>query len=231
MSNTHSAEESRTVKPANSERTVITESGEQLTVPADWDLLPPGDGPLTRLVKAKGPTWLVQVRKGRRFISKGIWANAENIEAARCEIAAKRSAPDYARRRKQDAARREKKHQEYVRTFYGEVLRFLDFHPLYSVQAETLARLVTELSTPIGSGTVARTERISISERAARAVIAWLRHQTTNYDRMTIARVKGKRREVRRALAVRSADLLRVYREGGDVDQSCPLSLALKEKG
>ncbi|MFW2367054.1 MAG: DUF2293 domain-containing protein [Desulforhopalus sp.] len=231
MSQIYGAEESRTVKPTSSERTVIAESGEQLTVPAGWDLLPPGDGPLTRLVKAKGPTWLVQVKKGRRFISQGIWANAENIEAARCEITAKRSKPDYARRRMQDAARREKKHQEYVRTFYGEVLHFLDFHPRYSAQAETLARLVTELSTPIGSGTVARTERIPINERAARAVIAWLRHQTTNYDRMTIAKVKGERREVRRALAARSADLLRVYREGGDVDPSCPLSLALKENG
>lgn len=220
-------EQDRTVKPTNSERTVVDESGERLSVPSDWALLPPGDGPLTRLVRAKGPTWLVRIKKGRRFISQGIWAKAENIDAARCELTAKRSAPDYERRRQQEAARREKKQQEYVRLFYGEVLRFLDFHPRYRVQAETLARLVTELSTPIGSGTVARTEQIPLADRAGRAVIAWLRHQTTEYDRMTIARVKGRRREVRRALASRSAELLRPYREDGDVGPSCPLWRAL----
>lgn len=222
-------EQNRTVKPTNSERTVLDESGERLSVPSDWALLPPGDGPLTKLVKAKGPTWLVRVKKGRRFISQGVWANAQDIEAAKYELAVKRSAPDYARRRTQEAARREKKHQEYVRAFYGEVLHFLDFHPRYRIEAEKLARLVTELSTPIGSGTVARTERIPLAERAGKAVIAWLRHQTTEYDRMTIARVKGRRREVRRAIASRSVDLLRPYREGGGVDPACPLLRALNQ--
>ena len=228
MLQSNTQEQTRTVKPTTSERTVIGETGERLVVPTGWALLPPGDGPLTKLVKSKGPTWLVRVKKGRRFISQGIWANAGHIEAARRELAAKRSAPDYARRRKQQAARREQKHQEYVVEFHSAVLLFLDFHARYTDQAETLARLVTDLSTPIGSGTVARTEKIPLAERAGRAVIAWLRHQTTEYDRMTIARVKGRRREVRRAMASRSAELLRPYREGGDVDQFCPLLRALE---
>lgn len=229
MQQSEMLEKTRTVKPTASERTVISETGERLVVPAGWSLLPPGDGPLTKLVKSKGPSWLVRVKKGRRYISQGIWTNAENIEAARSELAAKRSAPDYARRRKQQAARREQKHQEYVIEFHGAVLQFLDFHCRYGAQAETLARLVTDLSTPIGSGTVARTERIPLAERAGRAVIAWLRHQTTDYDQMTIARIKGRRREVRRALASRSAELLRPYREGDDVGSSCPLLRALRQ--
>ena len=35
-------------------------------------------------------------------------------------------------------------------------------------------------------------------ERAEAAVIAWMRHQTTAYETMKIARIKGGRRQVRR---------------------------------
>jgi len=49
--------------------------------------------------------------------------------------------------------------------------------------------------TPVGSGNVARTERILISKRAEAAVIAWMRHQTTACDQMAIPRIKDKRRE------------------------------------
>lgn len=223
--------QTRTVTPTGRERTVLTETGEPLSVPVGWSLLPPGDGPLTRMVKAKGPTWLVRVKKGKRFLSLGIWACAEHIEAAQHELAAKRAAPGYAKKRMQEASRRERRHAEYVRVFYDAVVRFLDFHPRYKAQEKILARLVTDLATPVGSGTVARTERIPLDDRASRAVIAWMRHRTTGYDQMTIERVKGRRREVRRQLAARSALLLRVYREGDDVIPSCPLSKALKDSG
>lgn len=51
--------------------------------------------------------------------------------------------------------------------------------------------------------------------RAEAATIAWMRHQTTAYDDMTIPREKGKRREVRRMLAKRSKHLLQQYRQAG----------------
>jgi hypothetical protein len=86
---------------------------------------------------------------------------------------------------------------------------------------------VTEHATPVGSGTVARTERIPVSQRAEAAVIAWMRHQTTAYDSMKIQRVKGKRREVRRMLAQHSKELLRRYRQGESSFDDCPLLLAL----
>jgi hypothetical protein len=88
---------------------------------------------------------------------------------------------------------------------------------------------VTAHATPVGSGTVARTERIPVEARAEAAVIAWMRHQTTAYDDMAIARVKGLRREVRRELAQRSVQLLHAYRRGDDVNAlTCPLQRALK---
>jgi hypothetical protein len=74
---------------------------------------------------------------------------------------------------------------------------------------------------------VARTKRIPIERRAEAAVIAWMRHQTTAYDSMKIARVKGQRREVRRMLAARSRSVLEAYRQGHAIPDSCPLKLVL----
>ncbi len=82
---------------------------------------------------------------------------------------------------------------------------FLAFHPRYDHLAIKLADAVTAHATPVGSGTVPRTERIPVEQRAEAAVIAWMRHQTTAYDNMSIARVRGKRREVRRMLAQQPA--------------------------
>jgi tryptophan-rich sensory protein len=52
-----------------------------------------------------------------------------------------------------------------------------------------LADAVTQHATPVGSGTVARTECIPTHERAEAAVIAWMRHHTTAYDEMAILMV------------------------------------------
>jgi len=82
----------------------------------------------------------------------------------------------------------------------------------------------------VGSGTVARTAMIPIEERAAKAVIAWMRHKTTAYDSMVIPRLKGKRREIRRMLAERSAEILDSYRKGKAVPENCPLKKALTDK-
>ena len=67
----------------------------------------------------------------------------------------------------------------------------------------------------------------TLEERAERAVIAWMRHQTTAYDDMRIARIKGKRRQVRQQLARRSRDLLAAYRSGDGGPEDCPLRRAL----
>jgi hypothetical protein len=111
------------------------------------------------------------------------------------------------------------------------VLAFLAFHQNYAELADRLARSVTDHATPVGSGTVARSERIPVGQRAEAAVIAWMRHQTTGYDGMVIPRVKGKRREVRRLLARRSHELLEQYRRGESAPETCPLVKALGNGG
>jgi hypothetical protein len=139
-----------------------------------------------------------------------------------------RAAPAYAKKLAAAAARRDREQAAYVVSFETEVLDFLRFAPRFQALARSLARRVTEHATPVGSGTVARTERIPIERRAESAVIAWLRHQTTAYDRMKIERVKGRRREVRRELAMVSRAVLDLHRR--DVSHAvaaCPLCSAL----
>jgi hypothetical protein len=213
-----------TYLPGPTLNTVRTPSGQTLNVPSGWELLPPGDAALTRRVKAAGEHWLVQEKVGRRLFSRGVWAPRETIERVQKELAAERSTESYAKRRESDTKRREAHQAEYVEDFQAAVLAFLAFHGRHAALAQQLARAVAEHATPVGSGTVARTKRIPIERRAEAAVIAWMRHQTTAYDTMKIARVKGQRREVRRMLAQRSKELLQDYRRGESVRPGCPLA-------
>ncbi|MBU0550099.1 DUF2293 domain-containing protein [Myxococcota bacterium] len=221
-------DQTRVVAPHYKPRMVRLESGEVTQVPEGWQLLPPGDAGLTRRVKAAGPSWSVKQQKGRRLISHGIWAPAAHIERALAELAAERATPTYQRRRVSDRARRDAAQAAYVDELRAAVRAFLSFHERHAAVEAQLAEAVTQHAAPVGSGTVARTQRISVAERAEAAVIAWMRHQTTAYDTMKIARIKGERRAVRAALAQRSRALLKHYREGAEVDAAqCPLARAL----
>jgi hypothetical protein len=130
----------------------------------------------------------------------------------RAALEVERSTESYAKKRVADVARRETKQAAYVVTFEQSVLDFLRFSPRWHALQRIVAARVAAHATPVGSGTVARTERIPVEERARAAVIAWMRHQTTGYDDMRIARVKGARREVRRELAEISRALLDLHR-------------------
>lgn len=217
--------------PGPTPNTVKSLDGKVLAVPEGWTLLPPGDAGLTRRVKAAGDHWIVQEKVGRRMFSRGIWAASATIDRIRAELGAERSTEGYVRKQEAAARRREQVQAEYVEDFLGAVLASLAFHPAHADLADRLARAVTEHATPVGSGTVARTERIPVEQRAAAAVIAWMRHRTTGYDGMAIPRVKGKRREVRRMLARRSQELLGRYRRGEPVGDDCPLQRALAVEG
>jgi hypothetical protein len=179
-------------------------------------------------VKSLGPSWAILEKRGHKAFSKGLWAPREHIQAAKLALEAERSTPAYAKKRAAAGARREHEQAAYVVSFEVEVLGFLRFAPRFELLARGIARRVTEHATPVGSGTVARTERISIDRRAESAVIAWMRHQTTAYDRMAIPRIAGKRREVRRELATISRAILDLHRR--DVSHavsSCPLCAAV----
>jgi hypothetical protein len=217
--------------PGLQPNTVRDADGEVVAVPDGWTLLPPGDAGLTRRVKAAGDHWVVQEKKGRRTFSKGVWAPTETIDRIRLELEAERSTDAYAKRKTAEVGRRNKAQSEYVDDFHVAVVAFLDFHPNHADLGLRLAKAVTDHATPVGSGTVARTKRIPVEQRAEAAVIAWMRHQTTAYESMTIPRVKGERREVRRMLAQRSKALLRRYRQGERASPDCPLQQGIGRIG
>jgi hypothetical protein len=214
------------------EKHVIGPDGNVMLIPDGWELFLPGDPALTRRVKAAGPAWVVQTRKGRKVFTRAIWAPGETIRRIQADLAREREQPAYGKRLEAGRQRREKQQVAYVEDFRQAVFDFLAFAPKHRDMAEKLAQAVATHATPVGSGTVARTERISIERRAEAAVIAWLRHQTTEYDSLSIPRVKGARRETRQLLAARSRQLLAGYRTGADIDpDKCPLARALADAG
>lgn len=206
----------------------LAPDGTKHAVPLGWGCLPPGDAGLTRRVKSLGPSWAIIEKRGRKAFSKGLWAPRENIEAAKLALEAERSTPAYAKKRASATARRGHEQASYVVSFEVEILNFLRFTPRFEALGRAVARHVTEHATPVGSGTVARTKRIPIERRAESAVIAWMRHQTTAYDSMKIARIKGERREVRRELATISRAVLDLHRRDvGHAATACPLCAAV----
>ena len=222
--------ESIVLAPTADARVFLAPDGRRVSPPDGWACLAPGDALLTRRVKLAGPSWAVIEKKGRKAFSKGLWAPSENIATAKSALEAERSTPAYAKKRAAAGARREHEQAAYVVSFEVEVLGFLRFAPRFEALARNIARRVTAHATPVGSGTVARTERISIDRRAESAVIAWMRHQTTAYDRMAIPRVAGKRREVRRELATVSRAILDLHRRDvAHAAPACPLCSAVRE--
>ena len=204
-------------------------NGEEVRPPSGWVLVPAGDPGLTRRLKTIQEYWLVVRRRKNRTESIGILTFGGPVEKLKAELEAERADPAYVR--KLEAARKARiaKQDAYVVEFRQAVVDFLAFAPRYHDLAWDLADAVTDQAIPVGSGTVARTERIPLERRAEAAVIAWMRHQTTAYDHMSIARIKGERRDVRRRLATHSRALLQKYRDGEEVDpELCPLARALK---
>lgn len=130
--------ETRIVAPALDDRNVRTADGQLIQVPEGWDLLPPGDAAPTRRVKAGGPSWTVQEKKGRRTFSRGVWAPADRIAVLQTALEAERSTESYAKRRQTDANRRERKQAEYVGDFHAAVVSFLVFATCHAELAQRL---------------------------------------------------------------------------------------------
>lgn len=221
---------SRILAPGPHDNVLRTTEGALVNVPKGWRRLPPGDATLTRRVKSAGEHWVVREVRGKRVYSRGVWAPSETIRRIRAELAAERSTPAYARQQAGQARRRERVQAGYVEEFAAAIVEFLKFPEQHRETAIRLARAVAAHATPIGSGTIARTQRVPISSRASIAVFAWLRHHTTNYDWLPIPRQKGSRRAVRREMALRSKRLLDHYRRGDPAPSDCPLQRALDGK-
>ena len=206
-------------------------NGKVVPLPDNWALVKSGDAGLTRRLKSCGaPYWVLVHKRRNRIESLGLFMDKDTAAAVKAELDAERETPEYQKQLASSRRSREKKQQRYEQDFYQAVLEFLNFDPGYRELAEKMAHLVADHAVPVGSGTVARTSTIPLEQRAEAAVIAWMRHQTTAYDHMVIARVKGERRAVRRQLAAASREILKRYRRGEAILPTCPLYAALQEK-
>lgn len=201
--------------------------GKSVTVPESWVFVPSGDPGLTRRLKSTTECWSVVHKRKNRIESLGIWCDGTVVEKVKADLTEERNNPAYLRKLELARQARIAKQDAYVVEFRQAVVDFLNFAPCYEELAWDLADAVTDQAVPVGSGTVARTERIPLASRAEAAVIAWMRHQTTGYDHMSIARIKGERRAVRRELAGTSREILEVYRAGKPAPENCPLKAAL----
>ena len=219
----------REVAPGPNARTVITQDGQTLTAPSGWALLPPGDPALSRRIKKDGTYWVVKEKKGRKMFSRGIWAPEERIARLRRELEQQREDPAYERKLEAGRKKRAAEQVNYAAEFEASVLAFLRFNARHLPLARKMAKAISDHAVPVGSGTVARTQGLSVERRAEAATIAWMRHHTTAYDNMSIPRVKGMRREVRRMLAERSRLLLKSYRDDyASPPPDCPLARAIE---
>jgi hypothetical protein len=197
-------------------------------MPDGWEFVPSGDPALTRRLKTSASDfWIVKRRLGRKEFGIGLCVPGGLAADIAEQLRAERETPEYQRKLSAWRKRRAREEAEYREEFCQAIVAFLAFAERYRELALRLARAITEFATPVGSGTVARTQRIPVEERARAAVIAWMRHNTTDYDHRYIPRVAGKRREVRRELAQESLALLNDYRRGSDIPAGCPLQKAL----
>jgi hypothetical protein len=223
--------ETRSFLITKSDRDLKDKTGKVFSVPTGWKNLPAGDASVTRKVKSLGPTWTVQEKKGRKAISHGVWAAKEQIEEAVTLVEAQRADPKHQKKLAQVKVRREEKETVFGEDFQQEIIQFLNFDQKYHLLVEQLSKRVKEHAVPVGSGTVARSSSITLDDKAALAVMAWMRHQTSAYDTTPVPRIKGARRELRRQIARQSERILAKYRSGDDVDfKVCPLYKTLKTK-
>jgi hypothetical protein len=104
------------------------EKGEVLVPPSTWTFLPSGDAAITRRVTSYGYYWRLEVKKGRRTISLGVWAPAATIIKAQEEVKAVRLTEEYKKKRISELNRREKKQELYDAEFCNAVESYLNFH-------------------------------------------------------------------------------------------------------
>ena len=220
-----------TIVYAVNSSTKYSKDGHFVDMPPGWEFVPSGNPALTRRLKTSAPDyWIVMRKFGRKEFGVGLCVPSGLADGILEQIEIEHDTPEYQKKLESSRKRREKQQAEYQEDFEAAVIDFLSFHERWHDLAVQFAKAVTAFTTPVGSGTVARTKRIPIEERARAAVIAWMRHNTTDYDRRYIPRIAGKRHDVRRELAHESLALLTSYRNGFDAPQDCPLQKALSKQ-
>eukprot|EP01134_Creolimax_fragrantissima_P002233 CFRG2233T1 len=222
-------------KPSHVPFKVYTSADQLVSVPRDWVLVKPGDPMLTRRIKKDGSfmvvkgyrKWKTENRaknKGQKtndiHIGEGVWAHMDRVNDIRKQVEAEKAKPEYTRTLDKGRMYREKMQDVYSDEFEDAVITFLLFTPEHKDMAEKLAREVVKHAIPVGSGTVARTMKISMERKAELATMAWMRHRVTDYEKISIPKGKGERRKVRNKLWDECKKILQQYRSRIDCKES-----------
>jgi hypothetical protein len=151
-----------------------------IKIPHGWVFLPAGEAFTTRTVKAMGPHWLeVKAAKGytRRL---GMWAPEKNVDAA--IKLAQETREQRETKRMASREQREKQEAKYRNQFAEAVYIYLDFTPRYRKLARKISQETAERATVVDSERVGRTKKLTLEDKAALAVRAYIRHNHTKYD-------------------------------------------------
>src|SRR5687768_1241662 len=135
-------DQTRVLSPGPDARSFRAPDGKILVVPDGWACLPPGDPGATRRVKASGPTWTVEEKRGRKTFSRGVWADAARIASVRAALAVERADPAHARKQEGAARRRAAAQEDYEMSFELAVMEVLAFDARYLDLASRLSRVV-----------------------------------------------------------------------------------------
>ncbi len=151
-------------------------------IPAGWEFLPSGDAFLTRTVKAAGAYWLSwqprsQHRQHRRLL--GLWAPSQVIATA--QVRAEETAARRASRRAVGAQTRQRQEDRYRNELEDAIERFLAFAPAHQGLEQQIAKETAAHAAVVGSGRVGRTRKLTLDDRAALSVRAYIRHRFTSY--------------------------------------------------
>ena len=150
-----------------------------IPVPAGWVFVPAGDAFVTREVK-KGPHWVLLKRRKGYTATLGVFcpeASLASAEKRRDETAGSRE-----RGRAAGRVSRGRAESRYRVEMERAILEFLAFRPEHAALAEEIAKGAAAQATPVGSGRVGRTRKLSLSQRAELAARAYMRHKHTDYE-------------------------------------------------
>jgi hypothetical protein len=172
--------------------TLVEEKGALCLACADLDhlvFLPSGDAALTRRAKKHSTLSAVVLKWSRarnRYERQGLLVEEQGLEKAEEECLADSEVRE--RRREREAVRREEVDRQYVERFAQRV------RELFPVCPKGRETTIAEHACRKYSGRVGRSASAkSLDEEAVRlAVIAHIRHQETDYDRL-LARGYGRR--------------------------------------
>jgi hypothetical protein len=153
-----------------------------IEIPAGWEFLPSGDAFLTRTVKSARTYWLSwqprsRHRQHRRIL--GLWAPSQVIADA--QRLAEATAARRAAKRALGAQSRERQEDRYRYELEDAIVRFLAFAPVHQKLGRRIAKETAAHAAVVGSGRVARTRKLTLDERAALSVRAYIRHSFTSY--------------------------------------------------